>query len=68
MTTLRHAPKSYMRTKNDILEHIYDIVESLDGAGLVITDPEEVERELFNMIDFVCEPLRGGLYGEEGVE
>lgn len=65
---MKYQPKKYMRTDADIIAHIYDVVEHLDGAGLVITDPEEVERELFNMIDFVCEPLRGGLYGEEGVE
>lgn len=61
----KYEPKQYMRTDNDILEHIYNIVENLDGAGLVITDPKEVERKLFNMSGFVCEPLRGGLDDED---
>lgn len=42
----------------DILEHLFDIVQSLDGAGLVITDDEEVKRELESEAEFIFSGLR----------
>lgn len=65
---MKYQPKKYMRTDADIIAHIYDVVEHLDGAGLVITDDGEIRAELDNMNDFVCDALRGGLFYEENDE
>ena len=65
---MKYKPKPYMRTDKDILSHILDIVENLDGAGLVMTDLDDVQAELDNMREFICYPLRGGLYDNDDDE